>query len=253
LERSAGRTVIAFAIGAVVGLGFGVHATGLLAKGEPEYPPPVGPGAEELAEGARIGEILERADGLAAAGKHRQAVKLYFDLLSQIPDGGWIRPSVVAKGARAKFAMGEGAEVVDFVRFALATDPRRQEKADRPIGRRGPWPVSAHELLILLGDAYLDAAAAEEEAAKKRELLESAAHAYELVPRTPFRELRATSPRYGEARLRLGRTHVKLGRPERARVVLEEIVRDFPASPEREEAARLLAEIKAAGKKEAER
>jgi len=250
LERPAGRTVIAFVVGAVVGAGLGVHYTGML-RGGRAYGPPEGPSAEELAEGKIIAGRLAAAEAAYRKGDHHEVMKLCFGLLSRLGDGAVIRPRVVALGARAKFAMREGAEVVDFVEESLRRDPRRAAVAERPIGRRGAWPGTTHELLVMLGDAYLDAAAAapedadENEGPNKRELTESAAYTYRLVPRVPFREIYAVSPRYAEARLRLGRAYMALGKDERARIALDEIVRDFPAAAEKDEAVRLLGRIEA--------
>ena len=246
MELPSKRAVIAFVLGFSLGLGLGAHYSGWLARDDGAAAGPSGLSSEARAEGERLRGLIEKADAAGAAGDHAAAVRLSYEVRRDRPDEAGSRPLDVERGARAKMASGGAAEVVTFVKFALATDGRRLERAEKPIGRRGAWPASTHGLLMCLGDAYGELAASRDGEAA-RAALEGAAQSYELVARTPPREARAVSPLYAAARLKLGTTYGRLGRERMARAVLGALRRDFPSSPEAARAAEALAEMSGEG------
>ncbi len=196
-------------------------------------------GEGKLAEAVRVLEGAEETDGCRAALlllRARGSVesdpgKALSALGEFITDyqGSWRRWEAMLLAVRALLALGQRKDAEETLKTALLFEPRRRERGDRPIGRRGAWPGCTHAAWLTLAQlTYEDGAYSD------------AKDAAELVPEERGGEVFARSPQRPAALLLWARALSAQGAEKTARAGLMEIVDLFPESPEAAEARELL-------------
>ena len=184
-------------------------------------------GKAEGSEGCRAALLLLQA-GTRVESDPNAALEPLGEFLNRWPES-WRRWEAVLLVVRALDALGKREEAKETLKTALLFEPKRLKLADRPIGKRGPWPGCTHS-------AWLELARLSHEDGAYADAKEAA----ELVPDKSKGEVFRRSPERPAALLIWAKALDARGMERTARAALTELISLFPRSPEAAEAEELL-------------
>ena len=184
-------------------------------------------GEAEESEGCRAAALLLRARR-AVESDPWEALSALGDFLTLHPRS-WRRWEAALLVARALDALGKREDAREALKTALMFEPKRLKRADKPIGRRGPWPGCTHAAWLALARMRFEDGA-----------YSDAKEAAELVPEKCRGEIFAHSPQRPAALLLWAKAMAARGAPKTARAGLTELLQLFPDSPEAAEAGELI-------------